>query len=133
MAEQPINLNLPSELYERIQRVADQMERPVEQVLVESLGLLFGETAQIDTDALHAYTDQQLWAVVHQRLTPPAEQRFRELMAKNKETTLPADEEEELDQLLNEANRQMLLRSEALVLLKKRGHDIDSYLRAWAA
>ena len=58
--------------------------------------------------------------------------RLRELSAKRKQETLTADEERELDDLLNLVDRQMLLRSEALLLLKQRGQDVESYLKLGA-
>jgi len=45
--------------------------------------------------------------------------RLRELSAKGKQEALTADEEWELNELLNLVDRQMLLRSEALLLLRQ--------------
>jgi hypothetical protein len=67
-ATRPIQLNLPADLYARIQEVAARSDQPVESVLVESLALLFG-TSFVDWDHLTAtldtLPDAQLWALVY--------------------------------------------------------------------
>ena len=41
MSGKSITLDLPEELYERVRQVAEQSQRPLERVLVESIRLLF--------------------------------------------------------------------------------------------
>jgi hypothetical protein len=79
-----------------------------------------------------SYSDAQLWAVVYQRLAWPQSQRLHELSAKNKREELTEDEQSELEYLLTLNDHAMLLRSEALLLLKNRGHDIATYLERGA-
>ena len=78
---------------------------------------------------LQQYTDDELWAVVDQRLTQKQDARLRELIALGKQGQLSADEQAEMEQLVDLVDHQMLLRSEALLLLQQRGHDIDLYLQ----
>jgi len=78
--------------------------------------------------ALASYSDTDLWEVVYHRLSDAQSRRLRELSAKNKRAALEEIEQTELDELLNLVDEQMLLRSEALLLLKQRGQDIDRYL-----
>ena len=82
--------------------------------------------------ALSGYSDPQLWAVVYQRLASPQSQRLHELSANKKWERLTEDEQHELEDLLSSNDRAMLLRSEALRLLKSRGYDIESYLKRGA-
>jgi len=132
-----ITLDLPDDLYEQVHRVAAQSQRPVERVLIESLRLLFVPPPS-PTDlatclaALPSYSDAQLWAVVYQRLAWPQSQRLHELSAKNKLERLTEDEQRELEDLLSSNDHAMLLRSEALRLLKNRGYDIETYLKRGA-
>jgi hypothetical protein len=137
MPGKSITLDLPDDLYEHVHRVAAQSQRPVERVLLESLRLLFvppPSSADLTTSlaALPSYSDAQLWAVVYQRLAWPQSQRLHELSAKNKLERLTADEQRELEDLLSSNDRAMLLRSEALRLLKHRGYDIEAYLKRGA-
>jgi hypothetical protein len=81
---------------------------------------------------LAGYANAQLWTVVYQRLAWPQSQRLHELSAKNKLERLTEDEQHELGNLLSSNDRAMLLRSEALCLLKNRGYDIEAYLKRGA-
>jgi len=67
--------------------------------------------------------------VVDQRLTWEQDTRLRELIALVKQGQLLVDEQAEMEQLVDLVDHQMLLRSEALLLLlQQRGHDINLYL-----
>ena len=57
MTEAPILLHLPAELYERLREIADDSQRPVESVLIDSLTLLFGNLPAITPEQLETYTD----------------------------------------------------------------------------
>jgi hypothetical protein len=137
MSGKSITLDLPEDLYERVRQVAEQSQRPLERVLVESIRLLF-VLPSTATDvvtilaAMPSYSDAQLWAVVYQRLAWPQSQRLHELSAKNKREELPENEQSELEYLLTLNDHAMLLRSEALLLLQNRGHDLATYLERGA-
>ena len=77
---------------------------------------------------LQHYTDGELWSVVDQRLTQEQDTRLRRLIALGKQGQLTADEQSEMEQLIDLVDHQMLLRSEALLLLQQRGHDIRQML-----
>jgi hypothetical protein len=133
MPGKSITLDLPEELYEHMRQVAEQSQRPLERVALESLRLLFSPPTpapEIATAlaALPDYTDEQLWAVVYQRLPWLQSQRLHELSAQHKLGELTTDEQRELEALLALNDCAMRLRSEALLLLKNRGHDIETYL-----
>jgi hypothetical protein len=137
MSGKSVTLDLPEDLYERVRQVAEQSQRPVERILVESIRLLFGlpsTSTDIATTlaAMPSYSDAQLWAVVYQRLAWPQSQRLHELSTKNKLEKLTEDQQSEFEHLLTLNDRAMLLRSEALLLLKNRGHDIATYLERGA-
>jgi len=131
----PIQLSLPADLYERIQEAAARSDRPVESVLVESLGLLFG-VPSADRDhlaaALEALSDAQLWALVYRRMAWIAGGRLRDLTARGKAVALSDEEQAELAALIDEADRMMLLRSQALLVLQQRGHNVQDQLRPGA-
>lgn len=131
----PIQLNLPADLYARIQEAAARSDQPVELVLVESLALLFG-TSPVDWDhlaeTLETLTDAQLWALVHRRMAWTAGARLRELTARGKQASLSEHEQTELATHIDEADRLMLLRSRALLVLHKRGYDVEDQLQPGA-
>lgn len=132
---QSISVDLPDELYERIREVAERNDRSVESVLRESLEVMFGAaSAEPENllDQLDHYRDDQLWAVVYQRLVWPQKERLRELVTRGEQSELTVAEQAELDTLLDRVDRYTLLRSQALRLLKQRGQDVERYLASGA-
>lgn len=129
MSQQTVSLDLPEELYERINRVAQDTNRPVERVLLESLDLLFGDSADA-TEALDSYSDEQLLAVVYRQFAWPYDTRMRELTAQSKEGRLTDDEGAELEKLVRLWDQYVLHRTQALVFLKQRGYDLDKLLQS---
>lgn len=137
MAQKSVTIQLPDELYERVQEAAEAANRPFETVLLESIDTLFSQpepTADIQ-DLLHQlqdYSEPQLWAVVYRRLPWTQSLRLRELNLKNKQTTLSEIEQDELNSLIEQVDRDMLLRSEALLQLQQWGVNVDTYLKRGA-
>ncbi len=135
MTQQPVLLQLPEDLYERVRQIAEESKRPLEEVLLDSLALLFGDLpdeASLSPQFLETLTDEQLWAIVHRALTWPQDIRLRELTALGKQGTLSADEQAEMERLVVQVDRYVLVRSRALMLLKGRGHDVEQRLRLGA-
>jgi hypothetical protein len=124
-----IELNIPSEIYDRAQQIARDSNRSVETVMLDALGLLFSASiAEIEPNTLHVYSDEQLWAIVYQRLTWPQETRLRELIALGKAGIRSSAEAAEAEQLIDLVDRHMLLRSEAILILTERGYDVKTIL-----
>lgn len=135
MSDQPILLQLPEELYARIRQIAEESQIPVESVLVDSLALLFGELPDnnsLTPEMLSALADEQLWAIVHRHLAWSLDSRLRELSELGKTGQLSTEEYAEVERLVEQMDRHILLRSEALWLLKQRGHDVERRLRMGA-
>jgi hypothetical protein len=120
-----VYVELPPDLYERLQQVARHNKRSIESVLLDTARVMYGTLSADDEPALETYSDEQLWAVVYQRLAEPEGRRMRELVERGKQTGLPPDEEAELNKLTEKVNDHLLLRTRALVLLKQRGYDIE--------
>ncbi len=129
-----LELQIPPEVYERARQIANESNRSIESVLLDGLTLLFGNLpdTSLRPDALSDYSDEQLWAIVHQRLAWPQNSRLRELMIIGKQNQLTEDQEAEMERLIGLVDHQMLLRSEALLLLKQRGHDVEQTLKLGA-
>ena len=135
MSDQPVLLQLPQELYERAHQIAEESDRAVESVLIDSLALLFGTRMTEDElmpELLQSLTDEALWAVVRRPLAWGQDIRLRELTAQSKARNLTPDEEIEIDQLVEAYDRYVLLRSQALMLLKSRGQDVERRLKLGA-
>lgn len=130
MKRSTIELEIAPEIEEHVRVIAEGENCSIESVLQEGLALLFGNDsiAEYLLDRLSDCTDEQLWALIYQRLTQSQDYRMRELLDRGTEGTITKQENMELNYYVDLVDRQMLLRSRALLLLKERGHDIDIYL-----
>jgi hypothetical protein len=127
MNQQGFHLYLPPELYQDVLQSADDTDRVIEEELLQAIKLIYGKSASPDIDALKSFNDKLLWLVVHQRMNAEDEARLHELIENGRSGSLSDAEQAEMQGLIHEVNRQMLLRSEALLLLKQRGHDVEVY------
>jgi len=126
-----ITLTLPDDVLQLFEDKATAVERPVEDIIVETLKANPPDVGNYDEilQPLNRYTYEQLWVVVEQGLPPAKQTRLQQLNDKLESVeALTMDEEAELKRLLHEFDVQVLLRSHALVLLKERGQDIEAYL-----
>lgn len=135
MGQKSVTLQIPAELYTAIQQAAEAAARPMETVLLESLEALFQPILDYQDENLsdqYAWlgnaSDAQLWAVVYRHLPWAASLRLHELNARAKANALSDAEADELQTLLEQVDRAMLLRSEALLLLKQRGYNLSDWL-----
>jgi hypothetical protein len=133
MADNPsVVLELPPYLYEFLSQFAEQSQQPIGRLLLDSieqtyLGRDAGDIEQF-FDHLAAATDAQLWWVLHHTFLWLRRLQLEELLERAE--PLNAAEQAYVDTMLDKYNRYVLARSEALLLLKQRGHDIDAYLAA---
>ncbi|MBA3874167.1 MAG: hypothetical protein H0X30_33965 [Anaerolineae bacterium] len=81
-------------------------------------------------EELDSFADDELWGVVNRRLSFKDTDRLHFLGSEEKRFSLTDDERAEFDRLVDQVNRDMLLRSKALLLLKERGHDTDTYIKS---
>ena len=130
-----IRVDLPADLYQQVREAAMRSDQSIEPVLVDSLALLFGDSPggwdQLGV-ALESLPDEQLWAVIYGRLTWTTGARLREVTARGKQAPLTEPEQAELEVLIDEVDRYTVLRSRALLLLKRRGYDIEARLKPGA-
>jgi len=132
MEEPTKELRVPAAIYERAEAIASDSGRSAESVIVDGLSLLFGELTEmgLEPEAMQSLEDEQLWALVQRRLTPKQDARLRELLDLGNRGQIHSKDEAELSQLVAMVDEQMVLRSKALVLLQRRGHDIDLYFES---
>ena len=134
MAEATVELSVPAAIYERAEAVASDCGRSTESLIVDGLSLLFAEMniMELEPEALEDFADERLLAVVYQRLAFPHNKRMRELMQLGQAGRASEDEIVEMDNLVAKFDHLVLLRSEALLQLKKRGHNIEKLLKLGA-
>lgn len=125
-----VALELPDEILEEAQDIARGRNLSVESILQDGLVMVFGKAAdsEVSADILEDFSDEQLWEIVNRRLPWSQDSRMRELSALGKRTKLTEPEMQELEELLTALDRQILLRSRALLQMKRRGLDVDNFL-----
>lgn len=123
---QTITISLPDDVYQQVKQRSQQNQRGIDEELVLVVSDALPES---DTDVLAGLsflTDEALWQAARTQATPEENARMEVLLAKQKRLGLTTAEEEELSLLANFFRRILLVRAEAAVLLKERGHDIRS-------
>ena len=131
---QTVTLELPDTIYLPAQRMAEAFRRPLPDVLVEALkaslppledlppGLIaeLGSLETLDNDAL--------WQVMLSRLPADRQRKLNRLLRKNKTEKMTAADRAELAALQNDADRIMLRKARAAVLLRFRGRRLPTLI-----
>ena len=128
MDKATVTVEIPAEALARANRIAKSCDLTTESVMSDALIMYFGTDPQFDLvmDRLKHLDDDALIAVVYQRLAMPTQARMNELSRIGKEGRATDDEVAELEALNDLLDRQILLRSEALLQLHRRGHDVNA-------
>jgi hypothetical protein len=128
MSRPVLTLELPEDVYERVRRAAKGMNQPLEKALVNIVRAATPSLEKVppeyraDLEALEVLSDETLWKMSQSRLGPSKQRRLESLLDKNQRGELTDRERRALAGLRAEADRLMLQRSYAYLLLKYRGH-----------
>ena len=131
MTTRTITLQLPESLYTRLQQAALATRRSLDDVLVHAVQV--GSPPrwddapaefQADLAALDRLADEVLWRIARSRKTEADMERYQELLDKNANDALSAEEGDELVRLRVESDRFMLCKAHAAALLRWRGYQV---------
>jgi len=130
-AARTITLDIPEDLYERVQQAANTLQRRFEEVLLEvvatalpPLGDLPRELAD-DIANLAFLNDAALFQVARTPLSPDVQAEITVLLEKKGRGELPASGQARLDDLVGSSEALALRRAQAAVLLQRRGYDMS--------
>jgi plasmid stability protein len=132
MAIQPVTLNLPSVLYNRLKRRAEQTHRTVEAELLEVVAVAVPATDELPTELEEAISplslldDEALRRAARSHLPQEAADQLESLHLKRQREGLTEAESQTLAGLVRQYEWVMLVRSQAVALLKQRGHDVSN-------
>jgi hypothetical protein len=133
MAVETVTLQIPEILYQRLVSTARATQQPLENVILHALQVGsppewddVPEEFQADLAALDRLDDNTLWQIARSRKTVAEMERYNTLLDGNSSGTLTQAERLELMTLRNEADRFMLLKAQAAVLLRWRGHRVPT-------
>ena len=131
MSTRTVKVQLPESLYIRLQQAADATRRSLDDVLLHAVQI--GSPPrwddapaefQADLAALDRLDDAALWGIARSRMTEADMERYQELLDKNANDTLVAEERDDLVSLRIEADRFMLCKAHAAALLRWRGYQV---------
>ena len=131
MAVYPVTLNVPEAAYEKIQRAAEKVQRPVDELLVEAIVAVAPtiESASADLNAAVAQmaylNDAALWQAARSTMAPEQRERLATLHDIQQRRPLSTAEQAENQALLRLYREVLLVRAQAAVLLKQRGYDVS--------
>lgn len=130
MSAHPMVLDLPEDIYERVERAARGLRRPLNDALLWIVRAGLPSLSRVplefraDLEALEGAGDAELWRVFQAQAPELEQRRLSDLLAGERAGGLSEAEGRELGRLHAEADRRMLRKSYAAVLLKWRGHDV---------
>ena len=136
MTVQSITVNLPSALYNRLKRRAEQTRRTVEAELLEVVATAVPIADELPPDLAEAISplalldDEALWRAARSHLPAEAASQMEELHLKRQREGLSEAEQQTLAGLVRQYERAMLVRAQAAALLKQRGHDVSELIAA---
>jgi hypothetical protein len=128
---QQVQLQLPDHLVRRLREISESSQFSFEEMAVAAMKRGSNEPGPVETpvEVMAAYTDDQLWAVVDQRLAEGEDENLDSLLEKRRDNTITAEEELAIRSHMDKLNHQMLERTKALMVLQERGHDIPAYIK----
>lgn len=131
MTFKTVTMQLPENLYLRLQQTAKATKQSFEEILLRALQIGSPPTwesapaeFQADLAALDRLDDATLWRMVRYRAATSQMERYQSLLDKNTNETLSVEERAELSLLRTEFDRLMLQKAHAAALLQWRGHQI---------
>ena len=130
MSNQTLSLQLPGSLYSRLEARARKANHSVEAETVAVIAGAVADTSdpEVVAASLAVLDDQALLQAAHNRMAPDAFDRIEELHRKRQREGLTDAENNNLADLMRQYERAMTIRSQAIGLLHRRGHDVSNLL-----
>ena len=123
---------IPHALYEKAQRLAKQTARSVDEIICTRLeDALDQPLIEIPSDEraeLHAMaylSADALWTIAREQMPPDIQQSMSQLMEKNSQGTITAEEFRALSALVERGQRLALRKAQAMKLLVDRGYAVS--------
>jgi hypothetical protein len=127
-------INIPEDLYEELQAVANTTAQPLEELVANRLkGLVHDPFAALPPDeqaeliALRYLSDDALWTMAAEQMPDDAQARAHELLEKNARGIISDAEAAELDGLIQRGDRLMVRKAEAAAILRERGYQVQPH------
>ena len=135
MSAQTITVELPEGLYHRLLARAEHAQRGIDEELIDTLDRAVPPADGIPAElvevvaGLRLLPDTALWRVARQRFSRRSAAELERLHIQRQRKPLSAPERQRVADLLYCWQRHLLIRGEALALLKERGHDVSQLIK----
>jgi len=133
MATRSLTVQLPDQIYHRLERVARETNQHLESVVLTTIaGNLppsledVPQVLRVNLRTLQALDDDALWTIAQEKLPARQQARLKTLLARNSAGTLTRTESEELARLGEKAERLTLRKAHAYSILRWRGFPLPS-------
>lgn len=136
MSTQSLTLTIPNPMYEQLKQRAQQSRRSVEEETLEALATALPTEGGLPAElcealgSLNSLDDAALWEAARSQLFPNINVELEALHLKRGREELTDAESRRLDNLVRQYERHMLVRAQAAVLLKQRGHDLNELVQS---
>jgi hypothetical protein len=122
-------LHVPDEMLIGARRIAATTAQPLEEILLNRLKTAFPTPAlapdeESELQALNHLSDDALWTIAREQMPSPDRDNMENLMDKNSRGTITPDEYHQLENLVDRGQRLTLRKSEAAVILTRRGYKV---------
>jgi hypothetical protein len=122
---------IPNSLYEKAQRLAKQTSQSVDDLICMRLeGALDQPMLDLPSDeraelqALAYLSTDALWTIAREQMPPAVQHTMSQLMGKNSQGTITAEEFRDLSALVERGQRLTLRKAQAVKLLLDRGYAV---------
>jgi len=132
MTVRTITITIPETLYQQLEAAAHSSAQSLDAVVAQSLertipphlAALLPSALQAELDAMEHLSDEVLRAIAMSVELPERSNRIDELVKRQQDGTMTAEEETQLTALQAESEALMVRKAHAFVLLKSRGHTL---------
>lgn len=128
-----VAVHIPQTLYRRLEQWAEEIHQPLDDLITQTLDTVAPTSShnlppdvQDELASLALLSDDELWQVARSVVDTETHTQMSQLLDKNQAGTITETERGILDQLCEVADRVMLRKAQAYVLLKERGYQLPS-------
>jgi hypothetical protein len=125
-------ISIPSSLYEKAQRLAQHTSQSVDEIICTRLeGALDQPMLDLPSDeraelqAMSYLSTDALWTIAREQMQLDLQHAMSQLMKKNSQGTITAEEFRALSALVERGQRLTLRKAQAMKLLLERGHAVS--------
>lgn len=124
-------VTIPESLYNKARRIADAASEAVDDVIrvhletaLDNPRLTLPAEELAELEALRFLSDDALWTMAREQMALSKQNQMQPLMDKNTQGNITPEEKILLTSLVEQGQRLMLRKSEAMKILIERGHTI---------